>query len=114
MVTCFVTEKSQNAYSNSVASNLPYFEDSPGRRELDGTTRNSNSPFFDLRTIIAATDNFSVANKLGKGGFGSVYKVVSLNKPQNLHKKFRHEWLRKENSLSITSLDEIELVQIIL
>lgn len=109
-----MTDKRENAYSNSVASNLPYFEDSPGRRDLDGTTRNSNSPLFDLKTIIAATDNFSVANELGKGGFGSVYKVVSLNKPQNLHNKFCHERLRKENSLSLTLLDEIELVQIIL
>ncbi|XP_038981772.1 G-type lectin S-receptor-like serine/threonine-protein kinase At4g27290 isoform X2 [Phoenix dactylifera] len=31
-------------------------------------------PLFDLRTIIVATDNFSIQNKLGKGGFGPVYK----------------------------------------
>ncbi|KAI5656903.1 hypothetical protein M9H77_25696 [Catharanthus roseus] len=31
-------------------------------------------PVFDLRTIVSATDNFSFANKLGQGGFGSVYK----------------------------------------
>ncbi|CAI9787890.1 unnamed protein product [Fraxinus pennsylvanica] len=29
---------------------------------------------YDLRTIRAATDNFSDANKLGQGGFGVVYK----------------------------------------
>ncbi|KAJ4976760.1 hypothetical protein NE237_001866 [Protea cynaroides] len=29
---------------------------------------------FDLATISMATDNFSVSNKLGKGGFGPVYK----------------------------------------
>lgn len=32
---------------------------------------------FDLSTIVAATDNFSFSNKLGEGGFGSVYKVIS-------------------------------------
>lgn len=32
---------------------------------------------FDLSTISNATDNFSVANKLGEGGFGSVYKVTT-------------------------------------
>jgi hypothetical protein len=32
-------------------------------------------PFFDLASILAATDNFSEANKLGQGGFGPVYKV---------------------------------------
>ncbi|MCL7047974.1 hypothetical protein MKW94_012393, partial [Papaver nudicaule] len=29
---------------------------------------------FKFSTISAATDNFSEANKLGEGGFGSVYK----------------------------------------
>nr|XP_029121214.1 G-type lectin S-receptor-like serine/threonine-protein kinase At4g27290 [Elaeis guineensis] len=31
-------------------------------------------PLFELSTIVMATDNFSIANKLGEGGFGSVYK----------------------------------------
>ncbi|KAF5481157.1 hypothetical protein F2P56_001833 [Juglans regia] len=31
-------------------------------------------PFFDLESILAATDNFSNANKLGQGGFGPVYR----------------------------------------
>ncbi|KAM7254676.1 hypothetical protein ACFE04_019917 [Oxalis oulophora] len=35
-------------------------------------------PFIDLATLIAATDNFSNANKLGQGGSGEVYKVVQL------------------------------------
>ncbi|VVA93863.1 unnamed protein product [Arabis nemorensis] len=30
--------------------------------------------FFEMNTIQAATDNFSLSNKLGQGGFGSVYK----------------------------------------
>ncbi|RHN62547.1 putative protein kinase RLK-Pelle-DLSV family [Medicago truncatula] len=34
----------------------------------------SNHPFFSFRTIITATTNFSHENKLGQGGFGSVYK----------------------------------------
>ncbi|GMN49791.1 hypothetical protein TIFTF001_018952 [Ficus carica] len=33
-------------------------------------------PLIDLATISAATDNFSNSNKLGQGGFGSVYKGV--------------------------------------
>ncbi|RDX61597.1 G-type lectin S-receptor-like serine/threonine-protein kinase SD1-1, partial [Mucuna pruriens] len=31
-------------------------------------------PLFDLSRIAVATDNFSVNNKLGEGGFGPVYK----------------------------------------
>nr|XP_029120953.1 receptor-like serine/threonine-protein kinase SD1-8 isoform X3 [Elaeis guineensis] len=31
-------------------------------------------PLFELSTIVIATDNFSIANKLGEGGFGTVYK----------------------------------------
>jgi hypothetical protein len=34
-------------------------------------------PYFDLDSILAATDNFSDANKLGEGGCGHVYKVIS-------------------------------------
>lgn len=30
---------------------------------------------FTLRQIKAATNNFDVANKIGEGGFGPVYKV---------------------------------------
>lgn len=33
-------------------------------------------PFFELESIVAATDNFSQAHKLGQGGFGPVYKVA--------------------------------------
>lgn len=32
---------------------------------------------FTFRQIKAATDDFAAANKIGEGGFGSVYKVYS-------------------------------------
>lgn len=37
-------------------------------------TRYPDIPIYDLSTLISATSNFSEANKLGEGGFGSVYK----------------------------------------
>ena len=33
-------------------------------------------PLFNLQTISSATNNFSLNNKIGQGGFGSVYKVT--------------------------------------
>lgn len=33
---------------------------------------------YDFGKIKAATNDFSEANKLGEGGFGSVYKVNTL------------------------------------
>lgn len=35
----------------------------------------SGLTFFEMHTIQTATDNFSISNKLGQGGFGTVYKV---------------------------------------
>ncbi|KAM1888168.1 hypothetical protein ACFX13_046326 [Malus domestica] len=35
-------------------------------------------PFFDMQTILDATDNFSNANKLGQGGYGPVYKGIFI------------------------------------
>ena len=32
-------------------------------------------PFYTFGSILAATDNFSESNKLGRGGYGPVYKV---------------------------------------
>lgn len=40
----------------------------------DGSEDEHNLPIFDLATISKATDNFSISNKLGEGGFGPVYK----------------------------------------
>ncbi|CAN6545539.1 unnamed protein product [Malus baccata var. baccata] len=36
-------------------------------------------PLFDLMTIVSATSNFSIENKLGEGGFGSVFKGTMEN-----------------------------------
>ncbi|XVF34133.1 hypothetical protein REPUB_Repub18cG0032000 [Reevesia pubescens] len=33
-------------------------------------------PLFDLATIVLTTNNFSMKNKLGEGGFGSTYKGI--------------------------------------
>ncbi|KAJ9168842.1 hypothetical protein P3X46_020326 [Hevea brasiliensis] len=52
------------------SSTLP--DDHPREKELERSGSDPHLPFFDIDTIVEATDNFS--NKLGEGGFGSVYK----------------------------------------
>lgn len=37
--------------------------------------KNCELPLFAFETLATATDNFSISNKLGEGGFGHVYKV---------------------------------------
>nr|POF08866.1 putative lrr receptor-like serine/threonine-protein kinase [Quercus suber] len=46
----------------------------PRENELKGLDLQTG--FFTYRQIKAATSNFNVANKIGEGGFGSVYKGV--------------------------------------
>ncbi|XP_018505725.2 G-type lectin S-receptor-like serine/threonine-protein kinase At1g11410 isoform X3 [Pyrus x bretschneideri] len=54
-------------------------EDSFARTNIDESGINSELPFFELSTIVKATNNFASNNKLGRGGFGSVYKGVLDN-----------------------------------
>ena len=43
--------------------------------ELKDSGTHPDLLIFDLSCIVAATENFSTTNKLGQGGFGSVFKV---------------------------------------
>lgn len=47
---------------------------SPNEREL--SRENKELPMLSFSSISAATGNFSLANKLGEGGFGPVFKVL--------------------------------------
>lgn len=50
---------------------LDHTDDCPDRSR----DKDLELPQIDLSAIIKATDNFSIDNKLGEGGFGPVYKV---------------------------------------
>ncbi|XP_009350265.1 G-type lectin S-receptor-like serine/threonine-protein kinase B120 [Pyrus x bretschneideri] len=43
-----------------------------------GGKNDTELPVFSLRSILASTNNFSEANKLGEGGFGPVYKGILI------------------------------------
>ena len=70
------------------------------KKKLGESRRPTNLPFFDIRTLATATDNFSATNKLGEGGFGSVFKVITLKQREgfkNYNNSFyftrAHQWL---------------------
>jgi len=45
-------------------------------------------PFFDQAAIAKATNGFSIDNKLGEGGFGTVYMVTMQHTSLIQHKFF--------------------------
>ena len=40
-----------------------------------GEKKEVDLPMFSFASVSASTNNFCIENKLGEGGFGSVYKV---------------------------------------
>jgi hypothetical protein len=51
--------------------------------DMEGLEEKDNEgievPYFDFESIIKATNDFSEANKLGKGGYGPIYKVIDFS-----------------------------------
>ncbi|XP_009369833.2 LOW QUALITY PROTEIN: G-type lectin S-receptor-like serine/threonine-protein kinase At1g11410 [Pyrus x bretschneideri] len=60
--------------NDPAASGVRSYEDLPIKNEVEEHRGDTDLPFFDLTTVVAATENFSYANMLGHGGFGTVYK----------------------------------------
>ncbi|CAJ1936280.1 unnamed protein product [Sphenostylis stenocarpa] len=77
-VNWFVKARKRGLKRNRKYSFRLSLEDSTDLQEFS-IKKNSDLPFFDLSSIAAATDNFSDSNKLGQGGFGSVYKGLLSN-----------------------------------
>ncbi|RHN62551.1 putative protein kinase RLK-Pelle-DLSV family [Medicago truncatula] len=54
-------------------------QDSSGEENIAQSNTHPNLPFFSFKTIMTATRNCGHENKLGQGGFGSVYKGSLVN-----------------------------------
>ncbi|KAK4360175.1 hypothetical protein RND71_019127 [Anisodus tanguticus] len=65
-------DQSQKCFNEGMRSYQLFCTNESKDAELD-------LPFFDFATILDATDNFSLNNKLGEGGFGPVFKGVLEN-----------------------------------
>ncbi|XP_028058312.1 G-type lectin S-receptor-like serine/threonine-protein kinase At4g27290 isoform X2 [Camellia sinensis] len=68
-------ENGQDLYVRMAASELGMTRFNPERNYNDENDRKDiELPLFDFATISKATDDFSISNKIGEGGFGPVYK----------------------------------------
>ncbi|GKB56277.1 G-type lectin S-receptor-like serine/threonine-protein kinase, partial [Tanacetum coccineum] len=75
-------------YGLSVAASTRVSNE-PGARYINKEDdREGIVPYFELASIMAATDDFTEKNQLGQGGFGPVYKRVS--------EKAKANWARKK------------------
>ncbi|KAK8646112.1 hypothetical protein V6N13_119908 [Hibiscus sabdariffa] len=76
-----------------------YFRREPSREQvLRGLDLQAG--FFTFKQMKAATNNFDIANKIGEGGFGAVYKGILLDGPEESQLKL--DWpTRQKICLSI-------------
>jgi hypothetical protein len=65
-------------------------------------------PFFNMDELACATNNFSVSNKLGEGGFGPVYKVIIIHKQScNIASEF--SWYKLQAPMEFCSIEIVPL-----
>ncbi|XP_075667315.1 G-type lectin S-receptor-like serine/threonine-protein kinase RKS1 isoform X2 [Castanea sativa] len=86
--------------------------------ELKDSGTHPDLLIFDLSCIVAATENFSPTNKLGQGGFGSVYKGLLSNGQQIAVKRLSKSSKQgieefKNEVMSIAKLQHRNLVKLL-
>lgn len=66
-------------YVNYVTPALRQALNLAGDDQLVWEAKDSEFSFFDFEQLLEATNNFSEEYKLVQGGFGAVYKVISMS-----------------------------------
>ncbi|KAK1556230.1 hypothetical protein Q3G72_000955 [Acer saccharum] len=61
------------------ATSFSSYRDSSNAKSIADESGNIEITFFELNTVITATENFTSAKIIGRGGFGPVFKVISLH-----------------------------------
>ncbi|XP_042483183.1 putative receptor-like protein kinase At4g00960 [Macadamia integrifolia] len=110
-------EKSENTlFINMQETNRKQISDRtvPQRNQIDS----SELPLIDFDTIKVATDNFSDTNKIGRGGFGTVYKgTLQDGKEVAVKRLSRRSWQGleefKNEVVLIAKLQHRNLVRLI-
>lgn len=76
--SCYVLWKKSKAKGNQlqrVEENMLLHELGQVRNNKKDGKMSNELRIFSFESVVAATNSFSTANKLGQGGFGAVYKV---------------------------------------
>ncbi|XP_028801010.1 G-type lectin S-receptor-like serine/threonine-protein kinase SD1-13 isoform X2 [Neltuma alba] len=68
-------------------------------------------PLFDFRILATATNNFRIANKLGRGGFGLVYKEIAVKRLSRTSKQGLEEFMNEV--VVISKLQHRNLVRLL-
>ncbi|KAK3188215.1 hypothetical protein Dsin_027776 [Dipteronia sinensis] len=90
---------------------LSNYRDSSNAHSSASENGNIEITFFELNTVISATGNFSSDNKLGRGGFGPVFKEIAVKRLSNDSGQGIEEF--KNEVLLIATLQHRNLVRLL-
>ncbi|KAL8509993.1 hypothetical protein ACS0TY_016997 [Phlomoides rotata] len=75
---------------------------------IGGNGKESELPFSSLSTILKATTNFSIKNKLGEGGFGPVFGVKRLRSTNSMLEDGQEIVVKRLSKSSLQGVDELK------
>lgn len=83
MFTTFIDKRKNDALTVELRKGQGSSTDISGSQEIiyeENLANAKDLPLFNYNLVASATNFFSMENKLGEGGFGPVYKVISYEK----------------------------------